>query len=48
MYEVLCDTPNGPVVVDRFQGADEAYLLACALQAEGKTAWVPMPEAVMA
>jgi hypothetical protein len=40
MYEVLCETLSGPVVVDRTENPEEGYLVACNLQAEGKYAWM--------
>ena len=40
MYEVLCETPSGTVVVDRTSDPDEGHVLACNLQSEGKRAWM--------
>ena len=40
MYEVLCETMSGPIVVDRVDDPDEGYALACNLQAEGKQAYM--------
>lgn len=40
MYQVLVEYECGPVTVDWSTEADEAYLTACNLQAEGHKAWV--------
>ena len=44
MYEVLMESIHGTITVDWSAEADEAYLTACNLLAEGHKAWVEETE----